>query len=245
MKIAKIETLRLKEFPQLLWVEVTADDGLVGLGETFFAPGAVETFIHDYAAPYLLGQDPRDVDRHAHKLMSVYVGSQDSGAEMRAASAIDLALWDILAKSLSAPVWRLMGGKVRNSIPVYNTCAGYKHARATKRPGRDAAHAHRLVYVFLEVAVQHMFEQSGKAVVVLGHDKNEPIRAADGRRKRRVFDRFTRVIDREPDVSDVDQFCFHVRAPRDLFDDKPRDRFTQTALPRGAEDDGQKDRASE
>jgi galactonate dehydratase len=133
MKIAKIETLRLKEFPQLLWVEVTADDGLVGLGETFFAPGAVETFIHDYAAPYLLGQDPRDVDRHAHKLMSVYVGSQDSGAEMRAASAIDLALWDILAKSLSAPVWRLMGGKVRDSIPVYNTCAGYRHARATKR----------------------------------------------------------------------------------------------------------------
>ena len=59
------------------------------------------------------------------------------------------------------------------------------------------------------------------------------------------FDRFARVIDREPDVSDVDQLCFHLRALRDLFDDKPRESFTQTALPRGAENDGQKDRASE
>ena len=37
------------------------------------------------------------------------------------------------AKSLSAPVWRLLGGKVHASVPVYNTCAGYAHARATKR----------------------------------------------------------------------------------------------------------------
>ena len=118
MKIAKIETLRLKEFPQLLWVEITSDDGVVGLGETFFAPGAVETFIHDYAAPYLLGQDPRDVDRHAHKLMSVYVGSEDCGAEMRAASAIDLALWDILAISVSARVWLLLCGYVIDLFEV-------------------------------------------------------------------------------------------------------------------------------
>jgi L-alanine-DL-glutamate epimerase-like enolase superfamily enzyme len=133
MRIARVETLRLASFPQVLWVEVTTECGLTGLGETFFAPGAVEAFVHEAAAPALLGDDPRDVDRHAHRLGSVYVGSQDSGAEMRAASAIDLALWDILGQSLGAPVWRLFGGKAHASVPVYNTCAGYTHAGPTAR----------------------------------------------------------------------------------------------------------------
>lgn len=133
MRVARIETLRLAAFPQVLWVEVTTACGLTGLGETFFAPGAVEAFIHENAAPALIGEDPRDVDRHAHRLGSVYVGAQDSGAEMRAASALDLALWDILGQSLGAPVWRLLGGKLRGRVPVYNTCAGYA------MPGRPSA----------------------------------------------------------------------------------------------------------
>ena len=109
-------------------------DGLTGLGETFFAPGAVEAFIHEYAAPALLGDDPRDVDRHAHRSGSVYVGSQDSGAEMRAASAIDLALWDILGqKPVGAGLAADRRQSARFDVPVYNTCAGYTHARATKR----------------------------------------------------------------------------------------------------------------
>jgi L-alanine-DL-glutamate epimerase-like enolase superfamily enzyme len=133
MRITRIETLRLADVPPLLWVEVGTDAGLTGLGETFFAPGAVEAFIHDYAAPALLGQDPRDVERHAHRLAQVYVGANDSGAETRAASALDIALWDLLGQSLGAPLWRLWGGRVHARVPVYNTCAGYAHARPTRR----------------------------------------------------------------------------------------------------------------
>jgi galactonate dehydratase len=93
MKIAKIETLRLKEFPQLLWVEVTTNDGPVGLGETFFAPGGVETFIHDYAAPYLLGQDPRDVDRHERRVGPLGSGSRTLAVRVTSHLATAFRWW--------------------------------------------------------------------------------------------------------------------------------------------------------
>jgi galactonate dehydratase len=47
MKITAIETIRLEEFPNLLWVHVGTDEGLTGLGETFYGPGAAEAHIHD------------------------------------------------------------------------------------------------------------------------------------------------------------------------------------------------------
>ena len=133
MKITRLDTLRLAEFPALLWLRVHTDGELVGTGETFFAPGAVASYLHDDVAPYLLGQDPRDVERHSFRLQNVYVGSRDSGAETRGNSAIDIALWDICGQALGQPVWRLLGGRTHQRVPVYNTCAGYGHARASTR----------------------------------------------------------------------------------------------------------------
>ena len=46
---------------------------------------------------------------------------------MRALSAIDLALWDLLGKSLNAPVYRLIGGKANPQVRLYNTCFPYKY----------------------------------------------------------------------------------------------------------------------
>lgn len=66
-------------------------------------------------------------------LGSVYVGARDSGAEVRGNSAVNIALWDIYGQSLGEPVWRLLGGRTHPSVPVYNTCAGYGHVRATHR----------------------------------------------------------------------------------------------------------------
>ena len=53
MKIRAIETIRIDEFPNLLWVHVCTDDGIVGLGETFYGPGAAEAHIHETIAPIL------------------------------------------------------------------------------------------------------------------------------------------------------------------------------------------------
>ncbi|MBE9505613.1 MAG: mandelate racemase/muconate lactonizing enzyme family protein, partial [Chloroflexi bacterium] len=58
MRITAIETIRLPGSPNLLWVEVHTDEGVVGLGETFYGAGAVEAHIHETAAPMILGKDP-------------------------------------------------------------------------------------------------------------------------------------------------------------------------------------------
>ena len=133
LKITRLETLRLAEFPHLLWLQLHTDSGLVGTGETFWAPGPVATYLHDNVATYLLGKDPRDIELHDRMLGNVYVGARDSGAEVRGNSAVNIALWDIYGQALGEPVWRLLGGRTHQTVPVYNTCAGYGHVRATKR----------------------------------------------------------------------------------------------------------------
>jgi galactonate dehydratase len=57
MKITKLETIRIAEFPQLLWLHIYTDEGLTGLGETFFNPISVESYIHEEIATRLIGRD--------------------------------------------------------------------------------------------------------------------------------------------------------------------------------------------
>jgi galactonate dehydratase len=134
MKIIRIETIHLDEFPNILFVQVHTDEGLVGLGETFFGPRAVKGYVHESAAPRLLGQDPLHVERHAKALVGV-VGFDGAGAETRGASAIDLALWDIFGKATGQPIYQLLGGPSRERVRVYNTCAGYRYVRGAVEIG--------------------------------------------------------------------------------------------------------------
>ncbi len=136
MKIEKIETIRIAEHPNLLWVEVTTDDGVKGLGETFFGPRAVEAYIHETAAPILLGRDPLAIDANARAL-SGYIGFGAAGAEVRGASAIDIALWDIFGKVANQPIAQLLGGFTRDKIRTYNTCAGATYMK--KADGQKVA----------------------------------------------------------------------------------------------------------
>ena len=129
MKVSAVETIRLEEFPNLVWVQVHADEGLTGLGETFFGAAAVEAHIHQSVAPYLLGKDPLQIERHATRLVG-YVGGVGSGAERRGGSAVDIALWDIFGQATGQPIYQLLGGASRDSLRVYNTCAGTRYVRS-------------------------------------------------------------------------------------------------------------------
>jgi galactonate dehydratase len=131
MKITMIETIRLDEFPNLLWVKVMTDEGLVGLGETFFLARTVESYIHEFAAPKLMGRDPLAIGRIAKDLVG-YLGHRSTGAEVRGNSAIDIALWDLFGKYAGQPVAQLLGGFARPKIRTYNTCAGSTYMRADK-----------------------------------------------------------------------------------------------------------------
>ena len=128
MIIRMIETLRLAEFPNLLWVVVEDAEGNRGTGESYLGAGATEAYIHEIAAPLLIGQDARDRDAIRRRLHP-YVGYNGAGAEVRGASAIDMALWDLWGRNLAQPVWRLLGGRSRERIRTYNTCAGYAYVR--------------------------------------------------------------------------------------------------------------------
>jgi L-alanine-DL-glutamate epimerase-like enolase superfamily enzyme len=128
MKITAIETIRTEELPNILWVQVHTDEGLVGLGETFFGAQTVEAYLHEYAAPRLIGQDPSRIDRIARDLVG-YLGFRSAGAETRGNSAIDIALWDLLGKALNRPIVDLLGGRTRDRIRTYNTCAGTHYVR--------------------------------------------------------------------------------------------------------------------
>jgi len=110
MKVKALETIQLAEFSNVLWVRVHTDEGLVGLGETFLGADAVAAYVHETAAPYLLGKDPLAIDLHARRLYG-YLGFKSSGAEARGNSAIDIALWDLFGKAKNQPVLQLLGGK--------------------------------------------------------------------------------------------------------------------------------------
>ncbi len=123
MKITKLETIRVKERPNLVWLHVHTDDGVMGLGETFFGSGAVEAYVHETLAPLVIGEDPLRIEYLARKVEG-YLGWRSTGAEARGNSAFDIALWDLWGKSTGQPVAQLLGGFTRDSIRTYNTCAG-------------------------------------------------------------------------------------------------------------------------
>lgn len=122
-----VRTIRVGEWPNLIWVEIETDEGLTGLGESFRGAQAVEAVIHEQIAPWLVGRDARRIEAVSRQLMTPYLGFHSSGAEVRAASAIDLALWDLAGKRHGIPVHEALGGAVRTQIRAYNTCAGYAY----------------------------------------------------------------------------------------------------------------------
>jgi galactonate dehydratase len=136
MKVTALETIRSTEHPNLLWVQVHTDEGLVGLGETFYGPAAAEGHVHGIIAPYLIGKDPLNIEAHQVHLTG-YVGFVGASAEMRGRSAVDIALWDILGQAKGMALCDLLGGRVREKIKVYNTCAGYSYVQTKATQGTD------------------------------------------------------------------------------------------------------------
>jgi len=136
MKITAIETIRIAQRPNLLWVQVHTDEGLVGLGETFFGAATVEAHVHEYIAPRVIGRDPLEIDKLAGDLVG-YLGFRSSGAEVRGNSAFDIALWDLFGKAVNQPIAQLLGGFTRREIRTYNTCAGTEYIK--KATGQTTA----------------------------------------------------------------------------------------------------------
>ncbi len=130
MKITSLETIRIAERPNLIWLQVHTDNGISGLGETFFGATTVEAHVHDYIAPRVIGRDPLQIDLLSADLVG-YLGFRSSGAEVRGNSAFDIALWDLFGKAMNQPIAQLLGGFTRREIRTYNTCAGTNYVKKT------------------------------------------------------------------------------------------------------------------
>jgi galactonate dehydratase len=132
MKITKLETLRLEEFPNLVWLRLHTDEGPIGLGETSFAARSVESYLHEYVTPRVLGRNPLELEALTRSLTG-YLGFRGSGVETRAVSAFDIALWDLYGKVSNQPLYQVLGGAARQAIRTYNTCAGYRYIRDARQ----------------------------------------------------------------------------------------------------------------
>jgi len=127
LKITRIETAIATDFaPELIFCRIHTDEGLVGIGESFYIPEAVASVIHNWIAPArLLGADPFNIEGHWRFLYERMANFGARGAELRALSAIDLALWDLKGKALNQPIWQLLGGKTQQGVRTYNTSGGW------------------------------------------------------------------------------------------------------------------------
>ena len=122
MKIERVESI-LAGNSQI--VRVITDNGLIGVGQSacWGYLEATDAVVKKFAN-YLVGKDPLDIEHHWQYMyrMGPFRGSVISGA----VSAVDIALWDIKGKALEAPVWQLLGGKVRDKIRLHLLMGGIR-----------------------------------------------------------------------------------------------------------------------
>jgi len=131
MRITSLQTIQFSEGSaltdterdiDLTLVRVHTDEGVVGLGETFPQAGMEREALHGPIADQVLGADPRDIEGIRDDLNTYFNYYGHAGAEMRATSALDIALWDVKGRLAGEPVYQLLGGRARERIPTYNTC---------------------------------------------------------------------------------------------------------------------------
>lgn len=120
MKITDIKAFTVDCFrTNWIFVKVYTDEGLAGVGE-----GTLEykekAFLGalEHLKEYLLGKNPLEIEKHWH---NIYRDAYWRGGPvlMSALSAVEMALWDILGKSLNVPVYQLLGGKVNDKVRIY------------------------------------------------------------------------------------------------------------------------------
>ena len=149
MKITRIETIPVQVpiNPQrairggggahtvspFLLLKVHTDEGLIGLGEVSCTPiwsgedqVTAAHIIADFIAPVLLGQDPTEVERLTARIAKAVAGNPFTKA------GLEMALWDLLGKAAGLPVYRLLGGPVRDFVPTKFSVSGLEPDRAAE-----------------------------------------------------------------------------------------------------------------
>jgi L-alanine-DL-glutamate epimerase-like enolase superfamily enzyme len=107
-----------------MWVRLHTNQGISGVGETYPFSYSQVGALKDHANS-ILGRDPRDIDGLWRALYKAQAMRNSGGAEMRMLSAINMAQLDILGQAAGLPLYRLLGGRTRPGVRVYNTTTDY------------------------------------------------------------------------------------------------------------------------
>ncbi len=108
---------------QYIFIQVDTDEGLTGWGEVTTYPGlvanrVVAAMVREVRS-LLVGEDPSRIEAIWHKLFRLFTYLGTRGATTATISGIDIALWDIRGQALGLPIYELLGGPVRDTIPLY------------------------------------------------------------------------------------------------------------------------------
>lgn len=111
-----------RPFFEFVALRMLTDEGIEGLGITFFGWALTATLKHavDQLSEFVIGEDPLRLEAVGRKVRNAVAGAGPGGISTLAYSAIDIALWDIKGKYYKEPVWRLLGG-AQNPVPAYVT----------------------------------------------------------------------------------------------------------------------------
>ncbi len=123
MRIRSVTTAVVEANFDWTIIRIETEDGLVGWGESFFAPGL--TSIIKSMGELITGSDARDSQAIVARLLTATSGAGSVGGIIHnAISGIDGALWDLNARALGVPLWRLLGGRFTEAVRVYADCHG-------------------------------------------------------------------------------------------------------------------------
>lgn len=143
----KIIDLKCAMFGDSPVVRIVTDEGVSGFGQVEWSKPYVKPWVLEFREP-LLGEDPTDVERVMRKIRR-RGGFKPYGS---AVSAIEMALWDIAGKAAGVPVYKLLGGKIRDKVRVYNgsvrrgmTSFAPEDFAANLAEQRDQPHGFRII----------------------------------------------------------------------------------------------------
>ncbi|WP_117591176.1 mandelate racemase/muconate lactonizing enzyme family protein [Haloprofundus halophilus] len=140
VEITDVQTTMIDgNFPWTL-VRVYTDAGVVGTGEAYWGAGVPE--LVQRMTPFVIGENPLDIDRITEHLVQKMSGEGSiGGVTVTAISGIEIALHDLAGKILDVPAYQLLGGKYRDEVRVYCDC----HTEEEADPDACADEAERVV----------------------------------------------------------------------------------------------------
>jgi len=140
VEITDVQTTMVDgNYPWIL-VRVYTDAGVVGTGEAYWGGG--DTAIVERMKPFVVGENPLDIDRlYEHLVQKMSGEGSISGKVVSAISGIEIALHDVAGKLLDVPAYQLLGGKYRDEVRIYCDL----HTENEADPAACAAEADRVV----------------------------------------------------------------------------------------------------